>query len=85
MRQRRATKSTTCAYSGPTGEYTVSGLSADSYAVEFQTFEPTQNFAPQFYSGKTKASEATPVQVVAGATTAGVNAALTAGGTSQER
>ena len=69
-----------CAYTSSSGEYAVTGLPADSYTVEFETFEAGYNYAPQYYSGKPKSTEATPVQVAGGATVAGVNAALTEGG-----
>jgi hypothetical protein len=69
-----------CASSNASGEYVVSGLPSDSYQLEFRTSEPGQNYAPQYYTSKSKETEATPVAVVAGATIAGVNAALTAGG-----
>ncbi len=70
----------TCTLSGSGGEYLVSGLPTDSYQVEFESIEAGDNYATQFYSGKTKSTEANPVQVNAGATTAGVNVALTSGG-----
>ena len=70
----------TCAYTGSSGEYTVSGLPADSYTVSFETFEAGYNYAPQYYSGKAKSIEATPVQVGGGASVSGINAALTEGG-----
>ncbi len=69
-----------CAHSGAAGEYLISGLPSDSYQIEFRPVEPGQNYAPQYYSGKSKAAEFTPVAVAAGATTSGVDAALTAGG-----
>ena len=76
----KTSKAQACGTSGPSGEYVVSGLPSDSYQVDFQATDPTQNYAPQYYSGATQAAAATPVAVTAGATTAGVNIALTAGG-----
>jgi len=69
-----------CVYTGSSGEYAASGLPADSYTVSFETFETGYNYAPQYYSGKAKSTEAAPVQVAGGASVSGVNAALTEGG-----
>ncbi|HTY96185.1 MAG TPA: carboxypeptidase regulatory-like domain-containing protein, partial [Solirubrobacteraceae bacterium] len=46
------------------------------YTVKFSTL----TYAPQYYSGKANAAEATPVSVTAGSTTPEVNASLQAGG-----
>jgi hypothetical protein len=62
------------------GEYEVTGLAAASYRVKF---EPGRGsiYAPQFYSGKSSFSEATPVPVEEAKTTTGIDAELHEGGT----
>jgi hypothetical protein len=59
------------------GTYTVSGLPAGTYAVEFS---PTSgDYLPQFYSQKSTLASASKVTVTAGATKTQINAALAAG------
>ena len=73
-----------CDTTGPNGEYTVSGLLAGSYDVEFFVEESKAtenlNYAMQFYSGKSRRSEAEPVPVTAEETTSEINAAMQPGG-----
>ncbi|MGP0052328.1 MAG: carboxypeptidase regulatory-like domain-containing protein [Solirubrobacteraceae bacterium] len=63
---------------GADGTYTVTGLQTGSYRLEFSA--EGQNYITQYYSGKASLSEATPIPVSTGATTAGINAALAIGG-----
>jgi hypothetical protein len=69
---------------GPTtnsaGAYQVSGLPAGSYDVEFYPCLSNSRYASQWYRGQAVQTAATPVKVRAGATTVGVNARLTIGG-----
>jgi len=69
-----------CAYTEASGEYTIADLPSDSYQVDFEATETSENFAPQYYNGKTSETQATPVTASAGSVTAGIDAALTAGG-----
>jgi Carboxypeptidase regulatory-like domain len=60
------------------GTYTVSGLPAGDYEVEFS---PTSgNYLAQFYAGKATLAEASKVAVTAGASTGSIDATLAAGG-----
>jgi hypothetical protein len=69
-----------CAKTGAAGEYTISELSASSYAVVFgNPFAGTLNYVTQYYKDKASPGEATPVPVTAGATTTEVNADLQEG------
>ena len=58
------------------GNYTVSGLAAGTYEVEFSG----GNYITQFYNGKASLSSADPVSVTEGSTSSGINAALQPGG-----
>ncbi len=62
------------------GKYEVTGLAAGSYRVEFYPSHGSV-YAPQFYSGKSSFSEATPVPVEEAKTTEKINAELHEGGT----
>jgi hypothetical protein len=53
-----------CAWTGPDGKYAIELLEAGEYRVEFDDFN--DNYAHQYYDGKTKVSEATPVSVALG-------------------
>ena len=65
-----------CATTNAGGEYTITGLNAGEYTVKFSA----STYVPQYYNGKSEASEATPLSVTAGATRKGINAALRVGG-----
>lgn len=62
------------------GEYTVAGLAAGSYKVEFYSFENIK-WADQFYTNKQTFAAATPVLVEEAKLHAGINATLLEGGT----
>jgi molybdopterin-binding protein len=68
-----------CGSTNASGEYTISGLAAGSYTVEFYRTYGT-NYLPQYYSGKTPLEQPDTVSVTTGSTTTGVNAALQQGG-----
>jgi hypothetical protein len=69
-----------CAKTGANGEYTVSELRPESYYVEFGLpFESKLNYIAQLYNDKFHFSEASSVSVVAGETTAGIDAELSPG------
>jgi len=61
------------------GKYTISGLAAGAYRVEFSACGPG-NYANVWYRNKSTQSAATRVIVRAGRTTPGINAAMTRGG-----
>jgi carboxypeptidase family protein len=69
-----------CGVSDASGEYVIAGLSTRSYTVEFEALEGAGNWAFQYYNGKAVEGEADPVEVKAGATAAGIDAAMLAGG-----
>jgi hypothetical protein len=56
------------------GGYTLERLPSDEYTVEF--FDVSETYLPQFFAEKAERSEATPVAVVAGQPTTGVDAVL---------
>ena len=64
-----------CATTSASGEYTITGLPTGEYTVKFSA----STYASQYYNGAETASEATPVSVRAGLTSAGINAALQVG------
>jgi Carboxypeptidase regulatory-like domain len=66
-----------CASTEPNGEYTITGLKAGEYKVEFSA--RGRNYLSQFYDGKTASSEAQLVPVAAGQTTQGIDAGLQEG------
>ena len=67
------------ATTGSGGTYTMAGLGAGSYIVDFYSgCGGTGNYASQYYSGATSEASATPVTVTDGQTTANINATLTA-------
>jgi RHS repeat-associated protein len=71
-----------CAFTEAGGAYEIGGLSTGSYRVHFIPDEsgPASNFVGQYYNGRSAVGEANPVAVTAGATTAGIDAALVGGG-----
>jgi hypothetical protein len=62
------------------GAYTISGVTPGSDRVYFFSECGTRNYVPQYYSGKSSLASSDPVTVTAGATTAGINAAMVQGG-----
>jgi len=69
-----------CATTDASGGYTIAGLAAGSYYVEFRATARTLNYVAQFYPEKASAAEAQPVAVAAPGTTAGIDAQLQPGG-----
>jgi hypothetical protein len=70
-----------CAISGANGEYAISGLATGEYTVEFSVpSESTLDYIGQYYDDQSSSVEADTVTVTSGATTAGIDAALLAGG-----
>jgi hypothetical protein len=67
-----------CASSNSSGEYTITGLQAGEYKVEFYRLE--SSYTTQYYNGKNTFAEAQSVSVVGGATTGAINAAMKEGG-----
>ncbi|HEY2631318.1 MAG TPA: hypothetical protein VGI26_02955, partial [Solirubrobacteraceae bacterium] len=69
-----------CVTSGASGEYTISGLPAGEYYVEF--FTPSKSgldYVGQYFEGATSFENATKVTVAAGVTTPGIDAELEKG------
>jgi hypothetical protein len=66
------------AITGSTGAYSLTGLAAGTYTVEFTSAcQGTQgDYVPQYYDHRTSASSATPVSVTAGGTTPGIDGNL---------
>jgi RHS repeat-associated protein len=72
---------TVYARTNASGEYTIVGLATGKYTVEFSTpYGSTLNYLPQYYNGKSSASEASEISVTAGNTTSAINAAMLVGG-----
>ena len=67
-----------CTSTDSSGEYTVPGLTAGSYTVEFSAVN--LGYVTQFYDDQTSYVDATPVTAQAGATTQEINAKLVPGG-----
>lgn len=65
------------AQTGSSGEYTVSGLPAGSYTVQFEA--NGSNYVSQYYEGASTPESASAVTVSSGAHRTGVDAALAAG------
>jgi hypothetical protein len=71
-----------CDISDSEGEYTVQALPTGQYKIEFgppRGFPESPNFIPQYYPGKPSWSEAEVRNVTAGATVAGIDAAMQEG------
>lgn len=66
------------------GTYSVLGLVAGSYKVEFEAASGScgvpKDYATQYYNNKASFQTADPVSVTAGSTTGGIDAAMAAGG-----
>lgn len=69
-----------CATTDASGAYTISGLSASEYYVEFRATSQTPSYVSQFYNDKQTAPEAEPVSVHAASTTPAIDAELRTGG-----
>lgn len=70
-----------CSQTVSGGTYAIAGLAAGSYVVEFRARAGLGlDVQPQFYKGATHEAEATRVSVEGGSATAGIDAALLAGG-----
>jgi hypothetical protein len=67
-----------CAITGAAGEYTVGGLSAAEYTVEFYSLGG--EYATQYYDGKASFLEATKVPLAAGSAISGIDAEMVAAG-----
>lgn len=71
-----------CARTNAAGDYTITELEAANYEVHFEVFSrnASRNYATQYYSGASRASEASPVTVAAGGEATGINADMKTGG-----
>ncbi len=64
------------------GTYSINALPSGSYTVQFSGgCGNAGSYAPQFYKGQTNGAAADPVPLIAGQTTAGIDAAMAPGGT----
>jgi len=59
------------------GSYSIQGLPTGAYKVYFK---PSTNHLPEWYSDKNSYQDASPISVIAGATTPNINAILSPGG-----
>jgi len=62
------------------GEYAIQGLPSGSYKVWFFAGEGSGNYMTQYFNGQSFQSEANRISVTDGGVTAGINAAMPAGG-----
>lgn len=62
------------------GRYSIGGLSAGRYLVQFSDCTNHPRYGTQWYRGKTTTTFATPVRIRAGQTAAGISARLSLGG-----
>jgi hypothetical protein len=70
-----------CASTGEDGQYTIAGLPAGEYKVEFSVSpESSLDYVRQYFDGQSSAKAATLVPVVVGETSSGVDAHLHLGG-----
>jgi hypothetical protein len=65
--------------SGAGGQYTISGLAAGSYKVEFYDCRINDSYVTQYYNNQPSLATAGSVAVTAGGTTSGINAKLVPG------
>jgi hypothetical protein len=63
-----------------TGTFSMTGLPAGSYTVQFNACSPSVNLVTQYWQHTVHYSSATPVVVTAGTTASGINASMAAGG-----
>lgn len=64
------------------GTYSINALPSGSYTVQFSGgCGNAGSYAPQFYKGQTNSAAADPVPLIAGQTTAGIDATMQPGGT----
>jgi hypothetical protein len=75
-----------CVYTNSKGEYTITGLHEGDFKVSFYAEDceslpcTTQNYVGQYYDGQSSYVDATPVPVVANATTSLIDAEMEVGG-----
>ncbi len=70
-----------CANTGQNGQYTIAGLPAGEYTVEFSSpYTGELDYVRQYFNGQSVAKTATLVHVTVGATSSGVNASMRIGG-----
>jgi len=70
-----------CARTGSSGEYAIAGLATGEYRVEFLApYGSALDYLSQYYDDRESSGEANSVAVTAGASTSGIDAAMTAGG-----
>ena len=70
-----------CSPSGPGGEYSITGLAAGEYIVEFSTpFNGTLDYITQYYLGAETFEGSLPVNVASGQRVSGIDAELSKGG-----
>jgi hypothetical protein len=70
-----------CTSTNVSGDYVIAGLESGEYEVEFSSSPSSGlNYVTQYYDAKSSFIEATPVKVVAGQTTAEIDAEMTEGG-----
>jgi hypothetical protein len=70
-----------CASTNSEGEYTIPGLPAGEYEVEFSVpFESGLNYITQYYNDKSSPSEANLIALAAGGHASGIDARLEVGG-----
>jgi hypothetical protein len=68
-----------CTHTEPDGTYTLSGLPAAEYKIEFVPAFPLYNLLNQYYDHQSSFADADPVTVVAGETKTGIDADMEPG------
>ena len=61
---------------GPTGQYTIEGIPAGTYYVEFFAEDDLHTYQTLFYGGATTLGQAKPITIAAGSTIANINVSL---------